>query len=97
MVADRQVPEGEGKLNREYCYMMMYVMKNELRNPDRDYVRKIQAVFLDEEVRQRILHTPLSVTNRANALLYLGMQYPNKALLYILRTVMMHYDRMGRK
>lgn len=97
VVADRKVPEGVAKLDREYCYMMMYVMKNELRNPAGDYVRKIQEIFLDKEVRTRILGTSLSVTNRANALLYLGMQYPNRILLSFLRKIMMYYDRKGRK
>lgn len=96
VVLDRQVPGGEEKLDREYCYMMLYVMKNELRGPGQDYVRRIQEIFLDPEVREKILHTPLSVTGRANALLYLGMQYPNKLLLGILRTAMRRHDRAGR-
>lgn len=97
IVRDRNVSDGEAKLNREYCYMMMYVMKNELRGPDRDYIQKIQRIFTDPEVRNRIVNTPLSVTSRANALLYLGMQYPNNMLLRILRMIVKRYDRAGRK
>lgn len=97
IVRDQNVPDGEAKLNREYCYMMMYVMKNELRSPDKNYVQKIQGIFMDPEVRGRITNTPLSVTNRANALLYLGMQYPNKTLLRILRMIVKRYDAAGRK
>lgn len=97
IVLEQNVPDGEAKLDREYCYMMMYVMKNELRNPDKNYVRKIQGIFMEPEVRDRIVHTPLSVTGRANALLYLGMQYPNKTLLRILRMIMKRYDAAGRK
>lgn len=97
IVRDRQVSDGEAKLNREYCYMMMYVMKNELRNPDRNYVQKIQGIFTEPEARSRIMNTPLSVTSRANALLYLGMQYPNKTLLRILRMIVRRYDAAGRK
>ena len=97
IVRDQNVPDGEAKLNREYCYMMMYVMKNELRNPDKDYVKKIQGIFMETEVRGVIMNTPLSVTNRANALLYLGMQYPNKTLLHILRMIVKRYDASGKK
>lgn len=97
IVRDRNVPDGEAKLDREYCYMMMYVMKNELRGPDNNYVRKIQGIFTEPEVRGRIMNTPLSVTGRANALLYLGMQYPNKTLLRILRMIVKRYDAAGRK
>lgn len=97
IVRDKAVPDGEAKLDREYCYMMMYAMKNELRNPGKDYVQKIQSIFMDTEVRNKIVNTPLSVTSRANALLYLGMQYPNKTLLRILRMIVKRYDSSGRK
>ena len=97
IVRDKAVPDGEAKLDREYCYMMMYVMKNELRNPDKDYVQKIQGIFMNSEVRDKILNTPLSVTSRANALLYLGMQYPNKMLLRILRMIVKRYDSSDKK
>lgn len=97
IVRDKAVAEGRAKLDREYCYMMMYVMKNELRNPNGDYIRKIQNIFMQSEVRDKILHTPLSVTNRANALLYLGMQYPNDMLLKILRFIVKKYDSSAKR
>ncbi|MCM1123765.1 MAG: glycosyltransferase [Eubacterium sp.] len=97
IVRDKAVPDGEAKLDREYCYMMMYVMKNELRNPSKDYVQKIQGIFTEKEVCSKIMNTPLSVTSRANALLYLGMQYPNKTLLRILRMIVKRYDSSGRQ
>lgn len=97
IIHDQAVPDGEAKLDREYCYMMMFVMKNELRNPDRDYVEKIQSIFMEPDVRARILNTPLSVTDKANALLYLGMQYPVRMLLHILRTIIKRYDASARK
>ena len=97
IVRDKKVPDGEAKLDREYCYMMMYVMKNELRNPDSDYVQKIQGIFMDDKVRQKLLDTPISVKNKANALLYLGMRYPNKALLRILRMIITRYDSLAKK
>lgn len=93
VVRDKNVADGEAKLQKEYCYMMMYVMKNELRNPDKNYVKKIQEIFTKPEVREKIASTPISVQSRANALLYLGMQYPNKTLLHILRMIMKGHDR----
>lgn len=92
IVQDKAVPDGRKKLDREYCYMMLYVMKNELRNPERNYRRRIQRIFTDPKVRERITSTPVSVTSRANALLYLGMQYPNRMLLTVLRMIIRRYD-----
>ena len=97
IVRDRKVPDGAAKLDREYCYMLLYVIKNELRNPGKDYVQRIQQIFTEPEVRGKIMHTPLSVTGRSNALLYLGMQYPNKLLLRILHMIMKWYDSLSRK
>ena len=97
IIRDKKVPDGEAKLDREYCYMMMYVMKNELRNPASDYIRKMQDIFTEPDVREKILNTPLSVTNKANALLYLGMRYPGKILLHFLRVIMRWHDNSGKK
>ena len=97
IVRDRQVPDGEMKLNKEYCYMMLYVMKNELRNPARDYLQKIQDIFTKPEVRDKIVGTELSVRNKTNVLIYFGMRYPNKALLRILRVIVKWHDNSGKK
>ena len=73
--------------------MLLLVMKNELRNPDKKYLQNIRGIFLSEKVRKRVLNTPLSVRERANQLLFLGMQYPEKLLLRILRCIIRIYDR----
>ena len=97
IIRDKNVPGGEEKLDREYCYMMMYVIKNELRNPAGDYIQKIQDIFKEPNLREKILNTPLSVKNRANALLYLGMRHPAKTLLRILRMIVRWHDNSGKK
>lgn len=83
----------QGAIEREYCYMLLLIMKNELRNPDRSYLRNIREIFLDENVRKCVLNTPVSVRERSNQLLYLGMQYPEKLLLRMLRVIIRIYDR----
>lgn len=99
----QKVSEGKGvvdntaAMDREYCYMLIYVMKNELRNPHRNYVHRIQDIFTQPEIREKIENTPIALTNRANALLYLGMRYPNKMLVRILRMIIKGYDRSARK
>ena len=97
IVRDKNVPDGEAKLNREYCYMMMYVMKNELRNPEKNYLQNIQDIFKKTEVREKILSTPISVKSKANMLLYLGMRYPNKMVIRMIRMIVRRYDHSGGK
>ncbi|MCM1153946.1 MAG: glycosyltransferase family 2 protein [Roseburia sp.] len=96
IVREKNVTDGEAALRREYCYMMMLVMKNELRNPGKNYVRRIQDIYMNAGVREKIVSTPVSIRNRSNALLYLGMQYPNTMLLKILRKIIKSYDKKGR-
>lgn len=93
IVADRKVRDGEECLRREYCYMLMIVMKNELRNPDRNYLSVIRGIFGRQEVREYIMSTPLPVQERSNQLMYLGMQYPEKTLLRMLRMIIKWYDK----
>ncbi len=84
----------EAALQREYCYMLMLVMKNELRAPGRGYAARIRDIFYKKEIRECILQTPLSVRERSNQLIYLGMQYPEKGLIRILRCIMKLHDRV---
>ena len=38
-------------------------------------------------------NTPISVTERSNQLLYMGMMYPGGVLLRVLRLILRVYDR----
>lgn len=93
MVQDKGMENGEAKIDKEYCYMLMLVMKNELRNPGKDYARRIEQIFMEPSVREKVLNTPLSVRSRANVFMYLGMQYPQKSLLFILRLMLKKHDK----
>lgn len=90
---EKKAPDAEGAAAREHCYMLMYVMKNELRSPGKSYRKRIQSIFGDEQIRAMLQNTPITVTERANQLLYLGMMYPGGVLLRVLRLVLRIYDR----
>lgn len=93
VVEEKKVPDGEQMLNREYCYMLLYVLKNELRNPDRNYKEKIRKIFCEPKTRELIQTTNLSICERFNALLYLGAQYPEGGIIGILRLMLKVHDR----
>lgn len=93
VAADKNAPDREGAVAREYCYMLLYVMKNELRGPGKDYRRRIQEIFGQGQVKDLVQNTPLPVTQRSNQLLYVGMTYPGGVLLRVLRLVLKLYDR----
>ncbi|MCD7726119.1 MAG: glycosyltransferase [Clostridiales bacterium] len=91
--ADKQVPEGRQAVDREHCYMLLYVLKNELRSPYKNYKAKIRDIFGSAGVQELIRSTPLSVRERSHALLYLGIQYPDSGFISILRWILKLYDR----
>lgn len=93
VVKDKGIGDGEAKVDREYCYMLMLVMKNELRNPKKNYAKRIEQIFMEPSIREKVISTPLSVRNRSNQFMYLGMQYPQKSLLGILRMIIKRHDR----
>lgn len=90
---EKKAPDREAALKREHCYMLLYVIKNELRSPDKDYKRRLQAVFGEEKIKELLQNTPILVTERANQLLYMGMLYPGGMLLRVLRLILRIYDK----
>lgn len=90
---EKKAPDAATAVDREYCYMLLYVMKNELRGPGKDYRKRIQAIFGKEKIKTMLQNTPISVTERSNQLLYMGMMYPGGVLLRVLRLILRVYDR----
>lgn len=93
---EKKAPDAAAAVTREYCYMLLYVMKNELRAPDQSYRKRIQTIFGEEKIKDMLQNTPISVTERSNQLLYMGMLYPGGMLLRVLRLILRVYDKKGK-
>lgn len=93
VASDKQVPDGGQAVERECCYMLLYVMKNELRNPDPGYRTRIREIFGSEENRERFRNTPLTVSGKADRLLYMAAKHPGGILTILLRMVFRLHDR----
>ena len=90
---DKGVPDAKQAVNREYCYMLLFVMKNELRNPSAGYRKRIREIFGSKENQERIRSTPLSVSGKLDKLLYQAARHPGGVLIPLLRMVFRLYDR----
>lgn len=90
---DKKVPGGAAAVDREYCYLLLYVLKNELRGPGKDYRKRIRDIFCREDIKKLVQNTQISVTERSNQLLYVGMCYPGGMLLRLLRLILRIYDK----
>lgn len=93
VIEEKEVKNGELAINKEYCCMLLYVMKNELRNPDKNYMDNIIEIFKDGETRNIIDNTDIKVRETANRLLYLGIRHPSRLYIWLLRSIMKVYDR----
>lgn len=93
VIEDKNIENGELAIRKEYCYMLLLVMKNELRNPNKDYIENILKIFNDSAVRSIIDNTNITVRQTANRILYIGVKHPNKLIIHILRFIMNLYDR----
>lgn len=90
---DKQAPDGERAVAREYCYMLLYVMKNELRGPGSGYKVRIREIFGNQENKRLFADTQISVNGKANKVLYLAAKHPNGILPCMIRVVLTLYDR----
>lgn len=90
---EKRAPGGRAAVDRERCYLLLYVMKNELRGPEKGCAERIREIFSREEIRALLRNTPLPLRERANRLLYLGLCHPNRAVLMALRMILRIYDR----
>lgn len=93
VITDKKVPDGEQAIRKEYCCMLLLVMKNELRNPDRNYMEKLLKIFQDKDIRDVIDNTNITVHENANKLLYFGIKHPNKLVIMLLRMIVKLYDK----
>ena len=93
VIADKNIENGEQAIRREYCYMLLLVMKNELRNPDRSYMKNILSIFRSGNVRDIIDNTNIEIRETANKILYVGLKHPNRLIIWIMRVIIRLYDR----
>lgn len=89
----KNIQSGEKQMDREYIIMLHLVMKNELRCPEKGVVKRVRDIFLREDVRQKICHTPVNISGTSNKLLYFCMRHPNPAVVLFTKAVIKAYDR----
>lgn len=93
VIEDKKVENGELLIRKEYCCMLLLVMKNELRNPDKNYMENIQNIFNDIKIRDLVDNTNIIMREKANKILYFGIKLPKKPIIWILRCIMKLYDK----
>ena len=90
VLADKKTPDGESQAQKEYLYLMMLVMKNELRDPGRDCSRNIRSICLQEKLSDKMKMTPIEVHDTANWMIANMMMHPQRWVIWSARMAMGH-------
>ncbi len=93
--AAKGIANGEEQAEKEFLLLFLLVMRNELRGNGREGIRVLQGLLKEEVMRRLVRETPLTVRDKADACLYLGMRHPNKLLLWCLQKLLKAYDLRG--
>ena len=87
------IESGNKQLDKEYVMILFLALKNELRCEKRDTVSRVRNIFLKPEIKAKIDNTDISVTSKANRLLYFCMKHPNAAVIGITKMILKTYDK----
>ncbi len=85
---EKHIENGTDQAQKEYLYLMMLVMKNELRNPDRSYSADIRRICMDEGLAQKMEETPIEVHDTANWMIANMMMHPRRWVIWTARVAM---------
>ncbi len=93
ILKSKGIENGEEMMDREFIIMLFLVLKSELRCPEKDTSRRVKAVFLNPEIRQKISSTAVEINGTANKLLYFCMRHPASPVIGITNFIIRSYDK----
>lgn len=81
-------------LQKEYIYLLFFVIKNELRGPGKGLLLRIRSILQEAKEQFELEGVVLEVSCMANKLLYAIWKKPNKIRVTMVRTVIQIFDRV---
>lgn len=81
-------------LQKEYIFLLFYVIKNELRGPWRGCFSRIKRIVLEANEESRIHLVDVEVQNKANKLLYFILKHPNLLTISVGKFAVEIFDRL---
>ena len=85
---EKKIENGISQAGKEYLYLMILVMKNELKNPGKDYRENIQNICDNEEFSKRFGENPIEVHDTANWMIANMMMHPRRWVIQAARIAM---------
>lgn len=81
-------------LQKEYVFLLFYIVKNELRGPWKGCIGRIQKMILEARKESNIHEVTVKVDNKANKLLYFILRYPNVFTITVGKVAIEIFDRL---
>ena len=94
IMQDKGVSNGQEQMNREFVRLLFLVMKNELRADVPGVTKRVRDIFSQGPTADIIKNTPVSVSEKANKLLYFGMKHPIAPVILIIKMIIKSFDRV---
>lgn len=89
---EKKRDNGEQQADKEYIYLLLLALKNEIRGAKTGYRERVREISLVEENRKLILANRISVQDKTNRLLYSVLKHPWNLWIGGVRLVFWVYD-----
>lgn len=83
---------GESQADREYVYLLLLALKNEIRGGADGYGKRVRQICLDAENRRIVGENPVKVSDQTNRMLYFILRHPVWMVIAVARMVFWVYD-----
>ncbi len=85
---------GERQADREYVYLLLLAIKNEIRGGPAGYADRVREICGNRRNLRIIKENPVRVSDRANRMLYFVLCHPSRAAIAVTRGMFRIYDRV---
>ena len=93
ILKEKNISTADEQMDREFIMILLVIMKNQLRCTDGDTLKRVRAIFLRPDIREKIVSTHVSISGTANKLLYHTMKHPGAVNVAVMKRILNAYDK----
>lgn len=90
---DKKILNADHQVDREYVMVLLLILKNELRCREGNTAKRVKDIMLRPDVRKRITDTDVTITGKANKLLYFCIRHPLAPVIAFTKAILDAYDK----
>lgn len=84
---------GQRQADREYIYLLLLALKNEIRGAKAGYMDRVKSICLNRKNRGIVAHNPVGVSDFGNRMLYFALRHPAGPVILGVRAVFWLYGK----